>query len=172
MKGHGEHVEHQPTVVQRPEQTYVGVRRSVRMDRFGLVADRFPEVFGWLLSYDAAPVGAPFFRFYAIDTGGDTLVEAGVPVSAPPEPEGDIVVGTIPAGRYATLVHAGHPHGLLDNIGRLREWAAARGLAWDLITEPGGVERWGCRLESYLTDPRVEPDMSKWEMELAFRLAD
>jgi hypothetical protein len=33
-------------------------------------------------------------------------------------------------------------------------------------------ERWGCRLESYLTDPRQEPDMSKWVTQLAFRLAD
>jgi len=29
-----------------------------------------------------------------------------------------------------------------------------------------------CRLEIYLTDPSVEPDMSKWETQLAFRLAD
>jgi hypothetical protein len=35
-----------------------------------------------------------------------------------------------------------------------------------------GVERWGSRLEFYLTDPAEEPDMSKWETQLAFRLAD
>jgi hypothetical protein len=29
-----------------------------------------------------------------------------------------------------------------------------------------------CRLELYKTDPAVEPDMNKWETELAFRLAD
>jgi hypothetical protein len=33
-------------------------------------------------------------------------------------------------------------------------------------------ERWGARVETYLTDPEVEPDMSKWVTELAFRLAD
>jgi GyrI-like small molecule binding domain len=32
--------------------------------------------------------------------------------------------------------------------------------------------RWGGRLETYLTDPGEEPDMSKWVTELAFRLAD
>jgi hypothetical protein len=32
-------------------------------------------------------------------------------------------------------------------------------------------ERWGGRLEIYLTDPRDEPDMSKWETLLAVRLA-
>jgi hypothetical protein len=33
-------------------------------------------------------------------------------------------------------------------------------------------ERWGCCLEIYLTDPGQEPDMSKWQTQLAFRLAD
>jgi hypothetical protein len=38
-------------------------------------------------------------------------------------------------------------------------------------TRPDG-ERWGGRLEIYLTDPDQEPDMSKWQTQLAFRLAD
>jgi hypothetical protein len=33
-------------------------------------------------------------------------------------------------------------------------------------------ERWNARIESYRTDPNVQPDMNKWEVELAFRLAD
>ena len=33
-------------------------------------------------------------------------------------------------------------------------------------------DRWGSRLEIHLTDPRQEPDMSKWQTQLAFRLAD
>lgn len=32
-------------------------------------------------------------------------------------------------------------------------------------------ERWGCRLEIYLTDPNEEPDMSKWATQLMFKLA-
>jgi hypothetical protein len=40
------------------------------------------------------------------------------------------------------------------------------------MTPGEGGERWGCRLENYLTDPRQEPDMSKWVTQLAFRLAD
>jgi hypothetical protein len=33
-------------------------------------------------------------------------------------------------------------------------------------------ERWGCRVEFYLTDPAEQPDLSKWQTQLAFRLAD
>ena len=49
--------------------------------------------------------------------------------------------------------------------------AAAQGLTWDMSPGEEG-ERWGARLETYLTDPSEEPDMSKWVTELAFRLAD
>jgi hypothetical protein len=53
----------------------------------------------------------------------------------------------------------------------LLAWATLHGLAWDMQPTPEG-ERWGARLESYLTDPDHEPDLSKWHTELAFRLAD
>src|SRR5690606_39760712 len=51
------------------------------------------------------PAGSPFFRFHVIDMQGDLQVEAGVPVAAPMEGEGDIVPGVIPAGRYAVATH-------------------------------------------------------------------
>jgi hypothetical protein len=53
----------------------------------------------------------------------------------------------------------------------LLDWAAAQGLAWDVSSDARG-ERWGGRVEYYLSDPREEPDMSKWVTQLAFRLAD
>ncbi|SDM73315.1 GyrI-like domain-containing protein [Streptomyces wuyuanensis] len=163
---------HHPTAVERPEQTYVAVRRSVRMDGFAVIADRLPEIFAWLASHGAVPAGPPFFRFHTVDMDGESDVEAGVPVDSAPAPEGDIAVGTLPAGRYGTLTHHGHPDKLFDAITRLRAWAAEQGLEWEMTAGPGGVEHWGCRVESYLTDPRVEPDMDRWETELAFRLAD
>jgi len=53
----------------------------------------------------------------------------------------------------------------------LLDWAAERDLAFD-VTQTDKGEQWGCRLESYLTDPAVQPDTSLWHTELAFRLAD
>jgi hypothetical protein len=43
--------------------------------------------------------------------------------------------------------------------------------AWDVSQTDAG-QKWGCRLESYLTDPAERPDASQWQTELAFRLAD
>jgi hypothetical protein len=48
-------------------------------------------------------------------------------------------------------------------------WAPQQGLAWDVTSPPDG-ERWGCRLEIYHDEPGQ--DMSEWETELAFKLAD
>ncbi|MEU9983913.1 GyrI-like domain-containing protein [Streptomyces sp. NPDC050856] len=161
----------EPVVVERPEQPYVFMRRSVRMDGFGEVADRLPELLGWLAARDIAVAGAPFFRFNTVDLGGVSEVEAGLPVLAPPRPEGDVGVAVLPAGRYATLTHIGHPDQLFGAITTLRKWADEQGLEWDM-REVDGVERWGCRIETYRTDPRVQPDPARWETELAFRLAD
>ena len=106
-----------------------------------------------------------------IDMAGKLEIEAGVPVAAAVAGDDRVISGVLPAGRYATLTHVGHPSELVAATGALLDWAAEQGLTWDMTPGASG-ERWGCRLESYLTDPRQEPDMSKWVTQLAFRLAD
>jgi effector-binding domain-containing protein len=93
-----------------------------------------------------------------------------VPVAQPLTGNGRVIAGALPAGRYVTLYHVGAPETLAGATASLLDWAAAKGLAFDVSPSPEG-ERWGCRLEIYLTDPRDEPDMTKWETRLAFRLA-
>lgn len=73
--------------------------------------------------------------------------------------------------RYATIRYTGHADGLLGATAALLKWAKEHNLTWDVRQAPDG-ERWGARLEIYETDPVVEPDMSKWTTQLAFRLAD
>ena len=84
---------------------------------------------------------------------------------------GDIRGGMLPGGRFAVMTHTGAPDTLMAATAEPLDWAEARGLTWD-VSETDQGEKWGCRLESYLTDPREQPDMSKWQTELAFRLAD
>jgi effector-binding domain-containing protein len=161
----------QPRIEDRPEQHYVGVRALVTMQTIGSIADRLPEVFGWLGARGIEPAGAPFFRYHLIDMERKLDVEVGVPVAAAPTGDGDILTGVLPAGRYATVTHVGHPDDLVRVTGELLGWAAGHGLRWDMAETDRG-QRWGCRLEVYKTDPDVEPDMARWETELAFRLAD
>ena len=117
------------------------------------------------------PAGPPFLRYVVIDMDRELAIEVGVPVASPIEGAGDIKAGTLPGGRYAVLTHTGAPATLLAANKALLDWAAGQGLSWDMSDSADG-QRWGCRLEIWLTDPSEQPDMTKWETQLAFRLAD
>ena len=160
-----------PEIVTRTEQPYVAIRAGVTMSELPGLGARFGEVFGWLGARGLAPAGAPFFKYNVIDMARELEVEAGVPVAASVDGDGHVVSGVLPAGRYATLTHVGHPGELHGVTEALLDWAAGQGLTWDMSPGPDG-DRWACRLEISLTDPAQEPDMSKWATQLAFRLAD
>lgn len=161
-----------PTIETRSEQPYVAIRTQVTMEELGTVVPPLNgEVFAWLAGRGAAPAGAPFWKYDEIAMPGRLVIEAGVAVTAPVDGDGRVISGVLPAGRYATLVHVGHPSELAKATQELLDWAAGQGLTWDMSPGETG-ERWAARLEFYLTDPGQEPDMSKWETQLAFRLAD
>jgi effector-binding domain-containing protein len=160
-----------PEITERAAQPYVGISAWVTMASIGSVADRIPEIFGWLGAHGIAPAGPPFFRYHVIDMERQLQVEAGVPVASPVEGDGAIQAATLLAGRFAVMTHTGAPNTLVSATGELLDWARARGLDWDVSPTDAG-EKWGCRVEFYLTNPADEPDMSKWETQLAFRLAD
>jgi effector-binding domain-containing protein len=164
-----------PEIVTRAEQPYVAIRGQVSMAELGPFAARTGEVFAWLGARGLDPAGPPLLRYNVIDMARQLEVEAGVPLAAPADGDGDgdgeIISGILPAGRYATVTHVGHPSELAGVTETLLDWAAGQGLTWDM-SPSGDGDRWGSRLEFYLTDPREEPDMSKWVTQLAFRLAD
>ena len=134
------------------------------------MAHRIPEVLAWVGRHGGSPAGAPFFRYHVIDMVAELRVEAGVPVAEPMTGDGEVQAGTLPAGRYAVTVHHGPPEGLEAATGEFLAWAEEDGLRWDVTDTPDG-EVWGCRLESYLSDP-CEVATEDWDTELAFRLAD
>ena len=162
---------HTPEIVTRDAVPYVGVRRIVTMSTLDEIADRIPEVVRWLAERGLEPAGAPFLRYLVIDMAGELVVEAGVPVATGIDGAGDVVAGHLLAGRYVVATVVGAPEVLEGATGELLRWADERGLAWDVEPGPRG-DRWACRLESYLTHPLEEPDVSRWRTELAFRLRD
>ena len=160
-----------PEITERAQQPYVAIRADVTMEQLPGLADRLGEVFGWLAEQGVAPAGPPFFRYNVIDMERQLEVEAGVPVPAVMDGDDQVISGVLPAGRYATVIHVGHPATLVDATAALRDWAAEQGLQWDMTAGDDG-EHWGARLEIYQTDPTQQPDPSRWETQLAFRLAD
>src|SRR5262245_5394792 len=120
-----------PTIVERPAQPYVGIRHTVTMRTPDRVADSLPAVFGWLGRRGLVPAGAPFFKFNVIDMERELIVEAGVPVATAPPDDEDVVTGVLPAGRFATVTHTGHPDDLLQVTADLLGWADDQGLTFD-----------------------------------------
>jgi effector-binding domain-containing protein len=158
-----------PEITERAEQPYVAIRADVTMAQLPGLADRLGEVFGWLAEHGVAPAGPPFFRYNVIDMARLLSVEAGVPVQAAVNGDDRVIAGVLPGGRYATALHVGPYDGLIGAVDSLLEWAASHGLEWDKSSADDG-EHWRCRLEIYLTDPSQQPDQTKWETQLAFRL--
>ena len=161
----------EPTIVQRDEQPYLGRRESVTMTSFGDVADHLPGLFGWLDEHGAVPSGPPFFRYRVIDMAATLVVEAGIPVERAVRGDDRVFAGVLPAGRYASVSHVGHPDELMGVTGELLDWGRQQGLRWDMTPTPEG-EEWGCRREVLMPSPAQEPDMHKWQTVLMFRLAD
>jgi effector-binding domain-containing protein len=162
----------EPSIVERPALPYAAIKVLVSMNELGTIVPPLNgEVFQWLAARGAAPAGAPFWKYNLIDMQRSLEIEAGVAVAEPVSGDDRVLGGVLPAGRYVTTRHVGHPSTLMAATAALLVWAETHGLAWDKSDTPQG-ERWGARLEIYLTDPRDEPDMDRWVTELVFRLAD
>ncbi|GAA2699190.1 GyrI-like domain-containing protein [Actinoplanes palleronii] len=161
----------EPTIVQCAEQLYVGRRESITMTEFARIADHLPTMFSGLAQRGVATTGAPFFRYRMIDMAAEMVVEAGIPVAGPVPVDAPDFLDRLPAGRYATVSHVGHPDQLMSITARLLDWAQRNGLTWDMTPTPTG-ELWNARVEMLMTNPAEQPDMHKWETVLLFKLAD
>ena len=96
-------------------------------------------------------------------------IEVGFPVTSALSGDGHVRAGVLPAGQYASLVYTNVDQGIEANYALL-QWGAAKGLVWDKWeTEKG--DAFGSRFEAFLTNPDEEPDRTKWETEVAIRLA-
>ena len=130
----------------QPAVTEVTVTDEVGLA--GAVDSGFPRLFGRIAELGVEPAGPPYIRY--LRTGAELKLELGIPVGPDAEqPSG------LPGGRAAVLRHVGPFSGLRDACARLERWVAEQRL------EPAGPF-W----ESYVTNPREEPDSSKWVTEI------
>src|SRR5262245_25087040 len=162
----------QPKLEDRKEMPYMGSRTQVPLAETGsgLIPRLHGEVMAWLERHGVASAGAPFMRFHVINMPGKMDIELGWPVASALPGHGRVSAGVLPAGRYASLIYTGIANGIPANKALL-DWGAEQGLVWDTYASDQG-DGFGARYESYLTDPADEPDMAKWETEVAIRLAD
>ena len=160
-----------PKIVERKPQPYVGIRRTVSIP-FGSVVDAtMPKLFQWLGAHGIEPAGPPFFKYNVIDMAKGLEIEFAVPTATLLQPDDTVVVGTLPAGRYATLTFHGHYDKLMDATAVLIGWAKERGVAWDSEMTPAG-EKFAARFEVFPNDPREVPNPDDWETEIWIKTRD
>jgi effector-binding domain-containing protein len=160
-----------PTIVERTEQPYAAIKSVVTREELGVTGGRLlGEVFGWLQGRGLAPVGAPFFRYGAVDMERGMEIDFGFPTAKSVPGDERVLSDVLPAGRYASLIHRGPYEQLYDANATLGKWIEEQGLKVEVRRTPEG-DKFECWLEIYLIDPRVEKDPQKWETEVAFKLA-
>ncbi|MEU4834330.1 GyrI-like domain-containing protein [Streptosporangium sp. NPDC023615] len=156
-----------PSVSVRPDLHCAGIRVVTPFRGMFAVRDRLMEELYDRLGERGVGHGHTFFRLHVVDMAGPMDVEVGVVTDEPVEGDGRITPGVLPAGRYATLTYVNH--GRRANRA-LIEWVRERDLRFDCVEDPAG-DRFGCRYETYLTDPRSERRKTLWRVELAVRLS-
>lgn len=158
-----------PQIDKRPKQVYMGIRTVAPFKGMFKVVDRISkELNGWVKEHKVKTAGPPFLRYHVIDMRGFMDIEFGIPVRKALLDDGQVKAGVLPAGRYASLIYSG---GGISGNRALIEWVRAQGLEFDRWdTEQG--DNFRSRYERYLTDPKVEPRKSRWQIEVAIKLAD
>lgn len=159
----------EPRIDDRLEQPYLGIRAQVPMSALSKnVSKLLKEINSYVKKNHITPAGPPFLRYYVIDMAGEMDIEVGILAAVHLPEDGIVRNGIIPAGRYASLIYTGS--GLTGNK-TLLDWAHARGLRWDRWQESKGLA-FRSRYETYLTDSKIEPRKTKWQIEVAIKLAD
>lgn len=157
-------VEHQ---IEKPYAAIVFESADVEWEE---AAALIPEIVEWLEKRKLKTAGAPLYRYWCSGSGGEpSTLEVGVPVERMSAGDERILISTIPGGSYLKAIHRGHPDNLPESHEAMVQWAMVEGLEFDKRWE-AEYEIWNGRFEIFLTDPQMEPDPEKWEIEILLLL--
>lgn len=159
----------EPKIETRLAQTYIGKRAIMPMSDFETkVPELMAKASEWLDRNGVKATGKPFLRYHVVDMPDRMDVELGIPVDSVPQIAGEVVHGTLPAGRYATLTFTGVRNGVAANK-KLIDWIAEQGEEMVVHKSENG-DVFNSRYETFLTDAKLEPDKGKWETEVAIKV--
>jgi effector-binding domain-containing protein len=158
-----------PKIEKRSKITYMGIRFIAPFKGMSKeIRKSADEVNTWAADNKIKTMGPPFLRYHIIDMRGFMDLSFCIPVRNALPDDGHIKADFIPAGKYASLIYSG---GGISGNRALIEWVRAQGLDFDRWDTKEGDNFRG-RYETYLTDPKVQPLRSKWQTEVAIKLAD
>jgi AraC family transcriptional regulator len=129
-------------------------RRVTRNEIAQALGKMLPGVHSFATKNGIPLAGPPLCRYLEWDADGGIL-EAGMPVTAPVDGEGEVLAGTLPAGPAAVTIHHGPYDQLPQAHAVIEAWLAENSL------RPAGAP-W----EVYLTDPGELPNPAEWQTEV------
>jgi effector-binding domain-containing protein len=157
------------SIVDKPERPYLGIRFETPFSgMFAVIAKALKELRKWSKENSLSEEGPYFVRYYHCDMQDIMDVEVGLMTNSGHAGQGRIQAGSLPKGKYATLVYKGN--GLRGNQA-LMKWARDNGVKFDPI-DANLAESYVCRYEAYLTDYRIESRKLLWDVELSIKIAD
>ena len=160
----------EPSVELRSEQPYVAIPIRATLLEWDEVNALTEEIFKWLGRKGIEAAGAPFYRYWVVGDMDESFdLEVGVPIGRMAAGDERVIASFIPGGSYVTAVHKGHPDQLEYSWEALEKWAAKEGMELDKRWEQD-IEIWNGRFEFYLADPKNEPDLNNWSIEIAYLL--
>ena len=156
------------SIVDKPERPYLGIRfETPFVGMFAAITKALKELRKWSKDNSLSDEGPYFVRYYHVDMKNIMDVEVGLVTNSGLVGQGRIKQGSLPKGRYATMVYRGN--GLRGNQA-LMKWATDHGVTYDPQVA-GDMESYTCRYEAYLTDYRTEPRKLLWDVELSIKIA-
>ena len=157
------------SIVEKPERSYLGIRLSTPFGgMFAVITKALKELRKWIKENSLSEEGPYFVRYYHCDMQSIMDVKVGLMTNSRHVGQGRIKPGSLPKGKYATLVYRGN--GLRGNQA-LMKWAIDNGVKFDPI-DVREKETYICRYEAYLTDYRIESRKLLWDVEMSIKIAD
>jgi|GEM_PF-2397797 len=158
-----------PKLVTRAAVPYVGIASTETLQSMATLFPRLmPKLGAYIGSHHLKPAGAPFIKYDFVNMPSKLRVELGMPLAKPAQPSTGIVVGALPAGRYAEITHFGDYSELVKSNSTLQAWCASHHCKFKM--KPGPQWEFASRFESYETDPSRQPDHSKWQTDVFYLL--
>lgn len=159
----------EPRIYTRAEMPTMGIRMQTPFSgMFKYVDLMLKELNAWIKQRDIVLAGPRMLRYHVIDMAGEMDIEVAIPVAAPMEADGRVQPDILPGGRYASLIYSRFA---MAGNKALLGWLGSQGLVADTWDDPKGHGFRG-RFEAYLTDPKIEHRKTRWDIELAIKLAD
>ncbi len=117
------------SIIEKPERSCLGIRFKTPFDgMFALVTKVLKEVRKWSKENSLTEEGPYFLRYYHCDMKSMMEVEVGLMTNSGLVGQGRIQPGSLPKGRYTSLVYRGN--GLRGNQA-LMKWATDHGISFD-----------------------------------------